>query len=104
MNEIEKLKTVMMAAAVEIQSHWDCHCDEDGYGPVNLMHRLEDGIASQYGYDAKTVVDMQVALDKALARIAELEQKCKDHEVFIAAAFEVHPNLDLDVERIGHKS
>lgn len=100
MTEIEKLKTVMMAAAVEIQSHWDCHCDEDGYGPINLLRRLEDGIASQYGYDAKTIVGMQVALDKAFARIAELEQQCKAHEVFITAAFEVHPNLDLDIARL----
>lgn len=50
--EIAKLKTVMVAAAEEIQAYWDAHCDADGYGPVNLMRRLEEGIPSQYGYTA----------------------------------------------------
>lgn len=44
--EIAKLKTVMVAAAEEIQAYWDAHCDADGYGPVNLMRRLEEGIPS----------------------------------------------------------
>jgi hypothetical protein len=44
------LKTVMIAAAEEIQEHWQAHCDEEGYGPSNLMHRLEKGIPVQYGY------------------------------------------------------
>lgn len=50
--ENEALKTVMVAAAEEISSHWDAHCDSEGYGPVNLMRRLEQGIPSQYGYTA----------------------------------------------------
>ena len=51
-DENEALKTVMIAAAEEISAHWDAHCDDDGYGPANLMHRLEKGIPSQYGYTA----------------------------------------------------
>jgi hypothetical protein len=50
--ENRKLKTVMVAAAEEISAHWDAHCDSEGYGPANLMRRLEDGIASEYGYTA----------------------------------------------------
>jgi len=50
--EIAKLKTVMVAAAEEIQAHWEAHCDAEGYGPANLMRRLEEGIPSQYGYTA----------------------------------------------------
>jgi hypothetical protein len=50
--EIDRLKTVMIAAAEEIQAHWEAHCDSDGYGPANLMHRLEKGIPEQYGYTA----------------------------------------------------
>lgn len=64
--EIAELHTTMMAAAVEIQEQWEHHCDAEGYGPANLMHRLERGIAAKYGYDAKTMVRM----DK---RIEELE-------------------------------
>lgn len=50
--ENEKLRSVMVAAAEEIHEHWDAHCDEEGYGPANLMHRLERGIAAEYGYQA----------------------------------------------------
>jgi DNA repair exonuclease SbcCD ATPase subunit len=49
--EIENLQSVMVAAAEEIKEHWPAHCDEEGYGPANLMHRLEKGIAANYpGY------------------------------------------------------
>ena len=46
----ENLRSVMIAAAEEIQEHWDAHCDSDGYGPANLMYRLEKGIPSEYAY------------------------------------------------------
>ena len=48
----ENLKTVMIAAAEEIQKYWPAHCDAEGYGPANLMRRLEMGIPSEYGYKA----------------------------------------------------
>lgn len=50
--ENDRLRTVMVAAAEEIDSHWEAHCDSEGYGPVNLMRRLEQGIAAEYGYTA----------------------------------------------------
>lgn len=46
------LRTVMIAAAEEIHEHWAAHCDAEGYGPANLMRRLEDGIPAEYGYTA----------------------------------------------------
>lgn len=66
-NEIEQLqeenaqlKTTMIAAAEEIQEHWEAHCDEDGYGPANLMHRLEKGVSSGYpGYNAGQFTKME---------------------------------------------
>lgn len=51
--ERQGLLDVMMAAAVEIDSQWEAHCDDEGYGPVNLMHRLESGISTEYGYVPK---------------------------------------------------
>lgn len=57
--ENRRLKTVMVAAAEEIAEHWDAHCDGEGYGPVNLMRRLEEGIASEYGYTAGAFGRMQ---------------------------------------------
>jgi hypothetical protein len=50
--ENEKLRSVMVAAAEEIHEHWDAHCDAEGYGPANLMHRLESGIPAEYRYKA----------------------------------------------------
>lgn len=50
--EAAELRSVMIAAAEEIQAHWPAHCDAEGYGPANLMRRLEDGIPSQYAYTA----------------------------------------------------
>lgn len=60
------LKTVMVAAAEEIHAHWDAHCDAEGYGPQNLMRRLEEGIPSEYGYTAGAFAAQQ-------KRISELE-------------------------------
>lgn len=65
---ITNLHTTMFAAAMEIQEHWDAHCDADGYGPINLVNRLEKGIAAQYGYDAET-------LHRAYNQIDELRVK-----------------------------
>lgn len=59
--ENARLKTVMVAAAEEIAAHWDAHCDEEGYGPVNLMHRLERGIPAQYGYKAGDFAELMEA-------------------------------------------
>ena len=59
--EARLLKTVMIAAAEEIAAHWDAHCDEEGYGPANLMHRLEKGIASEYAYKAGDFARLQEA-------------------------------------------
>jgi len=73
----------MMAAAVEIHSHWDAHCDSEGYGPANLMHRLERGIASQYGYDAKTLQLVEAERDQLRAEVERLQRAitkfCKTH-------------------------
>lgn len=70
--EISDLHTTMMAAAVEIQEHWQAHCDEEGYGPVNLMHRLERGIASLYGYTARTLVQAEAERDKLAGLLREV--------------------------------
>ena len=72
--EAANLRTVMVAAAEEISAHWDAHCDAEGYGPANLMHRLERGIASHYpGYAAGAFAQLR-------AKVAELEAECADDE------------------------
>ena len=68
--QIATLKTVMIAAAEEIASHWQAHCDAEGYGPQNLLRRLEEGIPSEYGYTAGAFAALTAerdALRKALA-------------------------------------
>ena len=42
--ENRKLKSMCKAAAAEISEHWGAHCDAEGYGPSNLMSRLEGRI------------------------------------------------------------
>jgi hypothetical protein len=62
------LKTVMAAAAEEIHAHWQAHCDAEGYGPQNLMRRLEEGIPSEYGYTAGAFAELKRERDEAVAR------------------------------------
>ena len=62
-----KLRTVMVAAAEEISEHWEAHCDAEGYGPANLMRRLEDGIPSEYGYTAGAFAKLLAERDALLA-------------------------------------
>jgi hypothetical protein len=68
-----KLKTVMIAAAEEIKAHWDAHCDADGYGPLNLMRRLEEGIPSQYGYTAGRFAELERERDALRQQLALAE-------------------------------
>jgi hypothetical protein len=70
--KIKNLQTVMIAAAEEIQKHWQVHCDAEGYGPTNLMHRLEQGIPAQYGYTAG-------AFERQDKRIKELEEALREN-------------------------
>ena len=76
--EIANLHTVMMAAAVEITEHWDAHCDAEGYGPVNLVRRLENGFPAQYGYDAQTMVRMDKQLAEQAQEIERLNKGWSD--------------------------
>lgn len=78
--ERDNLHTTMFAAAVEIQAHWDAHCDAEGYGPANLMHRLERGIASLYGYDAKTLQRVETERDQLRAEVERLRPNAERWE------------------------
>jgi len=59
-DEIARLRSVMAAAADEIEQHWDAHCDAEGFGPVNLVRRLRTGKGDYRAGGA--------ALDAALSR------------------------------------
>lgn len=72
------LKTVMIAAAEEIHAHWQAHCDADGYGPQNLMRRLEEGIPSEYGYTAGAFAELKRERDEAVADALRFRWLC-DH-------------------------
>lgn len=43
--ENRKLRSMCMEAATEIESHWNAHCDDEGYGPSNLVARLSGELA-----------------------------------------------------------
>ena len=78
--ERANLHTTMFAAAVEIQAHWDAHCDAEGYGPANLMHRLERGIASRYSYDATTLQRVETERDQLRAEVERLKPNAERWE------------------------
>jgi hypothetical protein len=92
--ENANLKTVMIAAAEEISAHWDAHCDAEGYGPQNLLHRLEKGIPSEYGYTAGAFTTLQSDL-AALKESRDREAVAYDklNEAFLDL------NLDLAAAR-----
>jgi hypothetical protein len=80
--ENRKLKTVMVAAAEEISANWEAHCDSEGYGPANLMRRLEQGIASEYGYTAGAFAKLErinAQLLEALEQIIDLPEDSRIH-------------------------
>jgi hypothetical protein len=72
--ENARLRTVMVAAAEEIAAHWDAHCDGEGYGPANLMRRLEKGIASEYAYTAGDFVRLNTINSELLEALKEIEK------------------------------
>lgn len=63
--EMAELRSVMGAAAVELDAHWEAHCDAEGYGPVNLQRRLERGVAVEYpAFTAKGWAAQQACIAK----------------------------------------
>lgn len=68
--QIAALKTVMIAAAEEIAAHWQAHCDAEGYGPQNLLRRLEEGIPSEYGYTAGAFAALTAERDALRAALS----------------------------------
>jgi len=92
-DDIEKLHSVMMAAAVEITSHWDAHCDAEGFGPVNLVRRLENGFPSRYGYDAQTLIRVEAQRDALASSDAALREELGN----VKAGLEHYRNLWSEV-------
>lgn len=85
--QIAELKTVMIAAAEEIASHWQAHCDAEGYGPQNLLRRLEEGIPSEYGYTAGAFAALTAERDA-------LHLLCKRmHDEFVDVDFSAWPEM-----------
>lgn len=76
--ENDRLRTVMVAAAEEIDSHWEAHCDSEGYGPVNLMRRLEEGIAAEYGYTAGEFERLRSQRDALLKALHSISLAAQD--------------------------
>jgi hypothetical protein len=75
--EVTNLRTVMVAAAEEISAHWVAHCDAEGYGPVNLQRRLEEGIPSEYGYTAGAFAELKSEAERLRAERDAILQQAK---------------------------
>lgn len=74
--ENENLQSVMIAAAEEIHEHWGAHCDSEGYGPANLMHRLEKGIPAEYAYKAGDFARLTAELDESKRELSLMRHDC----------------------------
>ena len=67
------LQSTCIAAAEEIKGHWNAHCDKDGYGPNNLLFRLENGVGGFYpGYMPGQFTQLE-------NRIEELKESIVQH-------------------------
>lgn len=79
--ENENLCSVMIAAAEEIQSHWHEHCDNEGYGPANLVHRLEKAIPANYpGYKFGAFTKMQAEIERLTKENVDLYRRVVKNE------------------------
>lgn len=92
--DIEELKTVMIAAAEEIHEHWEAHCDAEGYGPANLMRRLEQGIPSEYGYTAGAFATLK-------ACVLEAQNAAIDLSGALTTSGNVNKGLLEEIERLN---
>jgi predicted NBD/HSP70 family sugar kinase len=79
--QVAHLQSTAEAAAIEIEEHWDAHCDEEGAGPVNLVRRLKEKAVCypgacetarvlQQGYD-----DVKAERDAARAKLREAAER-----------------------------
>lgn len=78
----------------DVRAHL-AHCDEDGYGPANLVRRLEHGYPEQYGYNAETVVRLE-AENERLRKDAARYQWLKKHPQWLGWEHDFRPD---EVER-----
>jgi hypothetical protein len=49
--ENERLRSLCLDAAKEIDEHWDAHCDAEGAGPCNLVSRLRGRTGGGGGWE-----------------------------------------------------
>lgn len=98
--EINELRSVMVAAAEEIAAHWDAHCNEEGYGPSNLMHRLEEGIPSQYSYTAGAFADLQRQRSALLEALKDAAECIESWGSYASEYFQDKHDLAGDIDRI----
>lgn len=66
--ENERLKTTLVAGAELIKENWDKLCDEEGYGPQNLLLRM-DGTLNTSGYPGYSSGEFE-----------KLRKRCEDME------------------------
>ena len=76
-DEIGRLRSIMAAAADEIEEHWEAHCDADGFGPVNLVRRLRTGKGDYRKVHPMVRVDSVVEYGKCPACGPEPGQQCR---------------------------
>lgn len=98
--ENQRLKTVMIAAAEELAKHWEAHCDAEGYGPVNLMRRLEKGIASEYNYTAGSFARLNEVNQELLEALKVAACEIADWGSYASEYFQNKHDLQGAISRV----
>lgn len=81
--DIANIKTVMIAAAEEIDAHWAAHCDGEGWGPSSLLHLLQHGIPTEYGYTAGAFKRLSEENEKLNSILEERDAEIADLKTVI---------------------
>lgn len=95
------LRTVMIAAAEEIATHWTAHCNAEGYGPINLLRRLQEGIAAQYGYTGGGWARINSELATLRTQLAAMTAERDAERAKVAVLREVTAELEVTIRVMG---
>jgi chromosome segregation ATPase len=96
-NKIERLKTTLVAGAEFIKENWDKLCDEDGYGPQNLLLRM-DGTLNSSGYSGYSAGEF----DRINKELSEAKKEIDSQNQAILAHVSDKDSLRARIEELSN--
>lgn len=86
--ECQRLRTTLVAGAELIKENWSKLCDEDGYGPQNLLLRM-DGTLNTSGYPGYSSGEFE-----------KLRKRCEDLEAACRKVIDPNDDFDTGIDEI----